>query len=183
MKEIYKDVVGYENMYQVSNLGNVKSLARKCSRGSRLKERMLKPAPNKSGYLIVALCKDGKVKLRTIHQLVAIAFLNHTPSGHNIVINHKDFNKLNNAITNLERVTNRENSNRKHLKSSSEYTGVGWSKQCNKWMSRIQINGENTYLGLFHDELEASAYYETALTLLDQYINPKQFRNLINTNI
>ena len=93
--EIYKDIEGYEGLYQVSNLGNVKSLGNDKKR----KEKILKPNKNNRGYLYVGLYKDGKVK-HYIHRLVAQAFLqnpNNLPE-----INHKDEDKTNNHVTNLE---------------------------------------------------------------------------------
>ena len=125
MIEIYKDVIGYEGVYQVSNLGNVKSY-----RNS--KERQLKLVKNYAGYLVVCLSINNTKKVRKVHQLVAESFLNHKRCGMELVVNHIDFDKTNNKLDNLEIITNRENSNRKHLKSSSIYTGVYWYKKYNK---------------------------------------------------
>ena len=156
--EVYRDVKGYEGLYQVSNLGNVKSL--NYNRGG--KERILKPSYS-VGYLKVSLCLNKAVKNRKIHQLVAEAFLNHKSCGHNLVVNHINFNKTDNRVDNLEIVTARENCNHKHIKSSSKYTGVTWYKSSKKWMSQITINGKNKHLGYFDSELKASNAYELAL--------------------
>jgi len=153
--EIWKEVENYPN-YQVSNLGNVKSF-------NLGKERILKPGINASGYYVVGLCKNKVHKTKDIHKLVAITFLNHTPCGHKLVINHKDFNKLNNNVNNLEIITQRENSNRIHLKSSSKYVGVCWNNQKNKWHSQIRINGKINFLGYFENELEAHEAYQNKL--------------------
>lgn len=92
-KEYWKPVVGYEGHYQVSNFGRVKSI--KFGKG-----RILKPTTNLYGYLFVKLCKDGKVKPFTVHRLVAEAFL---PNPDNLPqVNHKDENKQNNIVSNLE---------------------------------------------------------------------------------
>ena len=93
MEEIWKDKKDYEEHYQVSNCGRVKSI-------KFGKERILKPVPNSFGYLFVNLCKDGKVKAFTVHRLVAEAFLDN-PNNLSQV-NHKDENKLNNSVENLE---------------------------------------------------------------------------------
>jgi hypothetical protein len=163
MQEEFRDVEGYEGLYQVSNLGRVKGFKR-CSNG-----KILKLGNNGKGYLQVCLCKKGiKQKSVKVHQLVAITFLNHTHCGHKLVVNHKDFNRLNNNLDNLEIVTARENSNKKHLKSSSQYTGVSWYARLNKWVSQITINGEVTYLGLFINEEEASKAYQNKLLSLDK---------------
>lgn len=167
MKEIYKDIKGYEGIYQVSNFGNVKSLEREviCRSGSvrTVKERVLKFGVDHGGYFLVCLYQDRKPKTRTVHQLVAVAFLKHKPCGYKLVINHIDFNKQNNHVSNLEIVTQRDSTNQKHIKSASKYTGVTWSKNSEKWMAQIKKNGKLKYLGLFTDELEASNAYQQAL--------------------
>jgi hypothetical protein len=102
-------------------------------------------------------------KQKPIHQMVAESFLGHVPNGLKSVVNHKNFIKNDNRLDNLEIVTVRENSNRKHIPHSSKYTGVGWHKRDKIWQSRIIINGAKKHLGYFHDELEASKAYEQAL--------------------
>lgn len=169
--EIWIEIEGYEGLYEVSSLGRVKSLERKVlvERNNSyyiLKERILKQ--NLGGeYLMLSLSKNGKVKNRTVHSLVAEAFLNHKPCGHKLVVNHinaKDpNNKMNNRVDNLEVVTQRKNTDRKHLKSSSQYTGVCWSKSNKKWHAQIVINSKIKHLGYFINELEASNAYKIAL--------------------
>ena len=159
MIEEWKSVIGYEHDYLISSFGEVKSL-------KQGKEKLLKKSINTKGYYIVSLCKNGKSKSFQIHQLVAINFLNHIPNGLNMVVNHIDLNKKNNNLSNLEIVSNRENSNRKHLKSSSSYTGVSWDKNKRKWQSQIKINNKNIFLGRFNNELEASNAYQKELNKL-----------------
>ena len=106
MKEVFKDIEGYEGLYQVSNLGNVKALG---NGGSNSKEKFLKPQKDKGGYLKVNLCKEGKVKMCKIHRLVAQAFI---PNPKNLPqVNHKDEDKQNNAASNLEWCTHFYNIN------------------------------------------------------------------------
>ena len=95
-KEYWRPVVEYEGLYMVSNWGRVKSMNYNHSG----KEKILKPGKDKNGYLKVGLCKNGKVKTFYVHKLVAEAFLlnpNNLPC-----INHKDENKQNNSVNNLE---------------------------------------------------------------------------------
>ena len=153
--EEYRSIKGYED-YQVSNLGNVKSF-------KRGKERVLKPGVSSPGYLVVNLWKEKTPKTFQIHKLVAMSFLDHKPCGYKLVVNHINFNKTNNNVRNLEIISHRENTNRKHLKSSSKYTGVCWNKRANKWRADINVNGKLKYLGLFKDELKASEAYQLAL--------------------
>lgn len=157
--EIWKDVYGYEGLYQVSNLGIIKSLIY----NNTGKKNILRPGVNTGGYYCVVLSKNRIKKMYTVHQLVAVCFLNHVPNGMNLVINHKDFNKLNNHVDNLEIVTSRENSNRKHLKSSSQYVGVYWYKKTGKWKSQIMVEGKKKHIGYFANEIEASKAYQNKL--------------------
>ena len=108
MNEIWKDVIGFENMYQISNNGKVKSLKRKSLIGRVLKERFLKPSKDTKGYLRVSLHKNNKAHHRSIHRLVAEAFI--INNDNKSQVNHKDGNKENNIVSNLEWMSNKENS-------------------------------------------------------------------------
>ena len=103
-KEIWKDIEGYEGLYQVSNLGRVKSLDRIDCRGQHLKGKLIKPLPTKQEYVRVGLCKNGIRKHFMIHRLVAQAFI-----PQHITVNHKDGNKSNNTVDNLEWLSQKEN--------------------------------------------------------------------------
>lgn len=157
--EKWKDIPHYENLYKASNLGRIMSL----NYNGTKKNKILKTYKNNTGYLAVVLYKNKKRKDFKSHQLIAITFLSHTPCKFQLVINHINFNKIDNRVDNLEIITNRENSNQKHIKSSSKYTGVSWHKGNKKWCSVIVVNGKNKFLGLFDDEEEASKYYQNAL--------------------
>lgn len=94
--EQWKDIKGFEGLYQVSNEGRVKSLGNDKSR----KEKILKGRNNGKGYLVVCLWKDGKRVWKLIHRLVAETFL---PNPNNYKeVNHKDECKTNNSVDNLE---------------------------------------------------------------------------------
>ena len=101
--EVWKDVVGYEGFYQVSNFGNVKSLGNKFSR----KERLLKLSFQSKGYLTVVLQKDAKRKMVLVHRLVAEHFIFNIYNKPQV--NHINGIKTNNRVENLEWVSHREN--------------------------------------------------------------------------
>ena len=164
MEEIWKDIPKYEGLYQASNLGRVKSLSRlRFNNGGKFtsKEKILKPAKCKN-YLLVVLYKNKIAKSIQVHQLVAMAFLNHAPCGHKRVINHIDNNQTNNKVCNLEIVSQRENSYTHHV-GTSKYTGVSWDSARNKWASKIMINAKTKFLGRFNTEIEASIAYQNKL--------------------
>ena len=106
--EIYKDIKGYEGLYQVSNLGNVKSLSRYVKIGNNkrfINEKILKPIIVLLGYAAVNFV-NKKRKQFFIHRLVAEAFYG---QNNNLVVNHIDFDKTNNRLENLEFCTQKEN--------------------------------------------------------------------------
>ncbi len=104
MKEIWKDIEGYEGLYQVSNLGDVRSL--KYAGGNKVK--ILKQG-NVNGYKRVSLHKNNKQKNYFVHRLVAMTFI---PNPNNLpLVNHKDENKTNNSVDNLEWCTQKYNIN------------------------------------------------------------------------
>jgi hypothetical protein len=166
-EEIWKDIPGYENIYQVSSLGNVKSLSRKIlNQGLNefySKEKILKKHVSTNGKYIVVLRKNNLPKTIQVHQLVAIAFLNHVPNGHKIVVDHIDNNPLNNKLSNLQIITQRENASKDRKNKSSKYTGVSWVNSHNKWYAGIQIKGKSKSLGFYENEIDAHNAYQNKL--------------------
>lgn len=108
--EVWKDVVGYEGLYQVSSQGRVKSLDRKDCRGNRIKGKIIKPLPINSGYLMVHLRnREGERKGKLVHRIVAEAFL--IALKNETQVDHIDENKVNNRVDNLRWVTPKVNTN------------------------------------------------------------------------
>lgn len=156
--EIWKDIEGYEGLYQVSNLGKVKSLPR-YKRGKlgsliSVKEIICKQRPNKKGYCAVTLHKDKKGKTLVVHRLVAKAFI---PNPDNLPqVNHKDEDKTNNVVffnedgtidydkSNLEWCTNKYNVNygtrneRASLALSKALKGKTYSDETKRKMSEAK---------------------------------------------
>jgi hypothetical protein len=160
--EIWKDITGFENVYQVSNLGNVKSLHSK-------QAKQLKPVNHGDGYLSVTLYNNGFRKVKLIHHLVAEAFLNHAPNGFNLVIDHINDNPSDNRLENLQVVTHRFNTCKTQNKYASKFKGA--YKSGDKWKSQIVINGKTIYLGTFDCELKAHQAYQLKLNSIDNESN------------
>ena len=141
--EYWKGIKDYEGLYQISNLGRVKSLRKWCGNKHLQKwvneETIMKPTDNGKGYLIVSLRKNGKRKNFYIHRLVASYFID-KPNDKN-VINHKDYNTKNNNADNLEWVTIKENINyskqnmhtRKPRKTNTGEIYITYRKQTRKY--------------------------------------------------
>lgn len=106
--EVWKDIPDYEGVYQVSNKGRIKSLARIVGNCKR-KDKIIIPKDNGTGYYKVNLYKNGKHKNHYVHKLVASVFINN--ESNKPCINHKDYNRKNNNVENLEWVTYKENNN------------------------------------------------------------------------
>lgn len=117
--EIFKDIPKFENRYQVSNKGRIKSLGNEYKR----KEKILKSSLNSRGYLTVHL----NSKTYQVHQLVAMAFLNHIPNGYVKIVDHIDNLKTNNNVNNLRLISQRENISKKFNKEA------GIRKNKNNW--------------------------------------------------
>lgn len=111
--ETWKDIPGYEGLYMVSNLGNVKSLQRIVRANTcgarKISEKMLTPCKSSSGYYLVVLCKNGKHKSHYVHRLVAQAFI---PNPYSLrEVNHKNEDKEDNIVSNLEWCDRKYNAN------------------------------------------------------------------------
>jgi hypothetical protein len=159
MKEEWKNIKEF-NDYQISNLGNIRSLKKN-------NIRILKPCLNNNGYYYVSLYKKKRYTF-SIHQLVAETFLNHKIYGHKIIVNHINFNKLDNRVKNLELITSRENSsNYIKINKTSKYVGV--SKIKNKFLSQIRIKNFNIKIGFFDDEYIAHKSYLIAVENIEKF--------------
>jgi hypothetical protein len=151
MMEEWRDIPGYEGLYKVSDLGRVLGLKRgRVMNGSKRRR-----------YVSISLRGIG-FRTYEVHQLVAMAFLNHSPCGYKTVVDHINNNGLDNRLCNLQVVTQRLNAS-KDRKGKSIYTGVSWHKSTSKWIANIRIDKKQIYLGSFDDELLASKSYQDAL--------------------
>lgn len=137
MEEIWKDIKGYEGKYQVSNLGNVKSL----NYNNTGKERILIPGKQTSGYLCVVLSKNGIHKTFTIHRLIAQTFINNTQNLPEV--NHIDEDKTNNRVDNLDWCTAEYNNNFGTRNERSMFTRiVNNGKTAPKKIDQYSLDGK-----------------------------------------
>ena len=186
MQEQWKDILNYEGLYQVSNMGRVKNLERKVKAGfgsnRSIKERIRKPQIKKTGYIIANLCNASKTTCLSVHQLVCQAFLPNFITGMNI--NHIDGNPGNNKISNLE-ISNPSH-NQLHAiriglvkpRGKSHYYHVSYinnPRAKSKWAVCIRYNGKSSYgWKTFMTELEAAIYADE---LLDSINDTQKLRN------
>ena len=182
MKEEWRDIKGYEGKYQVSNLGRVRSLID--SHGN-YREKILNYSPKKDGYIQVSLCKKGKSKDFKLHRLVAEAFI---PNSNNLsCINHKDEDKTNNCVSNLEWCNYSYNTNygtrnrrvseklkgkektKEHCKNISlNHADFSGAKNPNSHKVICITTGE-----IFNCIIEASNYYNVNRTSISNNCNEK----------
>ena len=121
MEDVWKDVVGYEGLYKVSNLGRVKTLQKQV--GRKEPEKILTPSEIWTGYLRLGLRKEGKTKNTYVHRIVAQTFIPN--EEHKPIINHINGDRKDNRVENLEWCTYGENSNSsKKITSSDRYNSI-----------------------------------------------------------
>lgn len=150
--EIWKDIKGFEGLYQVSNFGRVKSLERhrngKRGAPTICKERILCLHRGKFGYLQACLCKDNKKHAPLVHRLVGEAFI---PNTENLpCIDHIDGNRENNAVSNLRWCTTKENMNYSGVRNSISNTQKT-SEACKRHQRDIQEKCKKPVVCIFPD--------------------------------
>lgn len=176
MKEVWKDIPGYEGHYQASNLGRIKSLERLDPLGRRVREKILSQNFKGNGYLIVSLSMNGSLTSKTVHSLVAMAFLNHTPCGLELVVDHINNIRHDNRVENLQLISQRENSSKNPKGSCDKYTGVIYKRSQEKFVADIRINMKKVRIGTFNTAEEASKAYNE---VLNAYNNGKDIHVIL----
>lgn len=167
MKEVWRDIKGYEGAYQVSNLGRVRSLDREVRAGHgsmrRCKGTYLKPSVDKfTGYMVVTLSKSASLNTLPIHRFVMVTFKGES----NLHVNHINGNKLDNRLENLEYVTRLRNTNHYYSDLKNKKYGVSFHKKTSTWRAYIKHNKKLKYLGSFNCKEEAhQAFYNAYLSL------------------
>ena len=187
MNEFWKDILGYEAQYQVSNLGNIRSkdrvVATKGGKFRTVKGTDKKLCINQRGYVITTLSKpETKLMTATVHQLVAQAFIPNFIKG--TELNHIDGNKLNNQVCNLEESNPSHNqlhavrtglTNKSSVSAYRNVTYLKNPKAVKKWAASIRHAGKSTYgWKTFMTEIEAAVHVDE---LLDSISDTERLRN------
>ena len=165
-KEIWKDIKGYEGLYQISNFGRVKSLEKKrwIKRNESYgiyKEKILKKGLSGAGYYSVILYKNSKSKTYRIANLLADNFIEDIKKGS--VVDHINNIKTDDRLENLQIITQRENTVKYHESIKKLPIGVSWNKRQQKYESRIWIVDKKRFLGLFNCPIKAGIAYQDEL--------------------
>lgn len=167
MQEIWKDIKDFEGMYQVSNLGRVRSVDRFDSMGRLRKGAIKAISDNGRGYKVVRMYKDNKQKICYIHRLVATAFIENPDNKPEV--HHVDSDRSNNKLENLQWVTTKENNNfPEHIEAMKK--NPNWLKNCKSAMAKarekaIVINSYRTKFTRGGVSLEFSSLAEGARQL------------------
>lgn len=185
--EQWKDVVGYEGLYQVSNLGRVKSLKRFINRfksgGFTCEEIIKKSRICINSYVIIDLSQNNKAQTFKVSVLVARSFLNHTSNGYKIIVDHiKNNERTNNSIYNLQLISTRENTSKDN---KNKNIGVSFNNKFlhrkNPYEVKLRIGKEKISIGCFETIEIANNYYKLAVLNLHLYNgNASTFRELLN---
>lgn len=181
--EIWKDIPNYEGYYQISDLGRVKRLPVEVKNrfGHRIaRERILKCSKDYYGYHVASLSIKSKVKKWPVHQLVGIVFLSYVKDGKmDFIIDHKDNNRSNNSLSNLQIISHRKNCN-KDIRGVVRISGVKKSKS--RYNSSIRIDKKKVFLGQDKDPEVCGKMYQLACANVDKYNgNPADFRIYIRS--
>lgn len=173
-KEIWKDVEGYEGLYQVSNRGRVMRVA---GGMGATPGRILRPGKTTAGYLQVSLCRDRRRKRISVHRLVAIAFLGPAPKG--CEVNHKNGDKADNRAENLEWVTRSENHAHAYRVLGNqcpcrEGEANGHAKLTDRKVRRIR----KLYDTGKHTQAELGEMFGVAENTISQVVNRKTWRHV-----
>ena len=153
IKEKWKTIKGYDSLYAVSTLGNIRSMEKTSINGNLLKPKMMKPARQSNGYISLVLHNNGFRKTHTVHRLVAVAFLK---NPNNLkTVNHKNGKRDDNSVDNLEWMSQSDNC--KHGFEKNGHVG-SWTDKFGKDHHRskvvIQMDLDSNEVARFYGTME-----------------------------
>lgn len=152
--EKWKPVKGFEEVYEVSDLGRVRRIKAAC--GTKV-GKLLKPQPQRDGYLLVNLHNAGVMTAKVLHRLVAEAFI---PNPLNLPeVNHRG--ALSDCRASMLEWRSKAGHRRHHMLHSGK--GVFFKKQSNKWIAQCSVDGKKVHIGVFDTEQEARDARKTAI--------------------
>jgi hypothetical protein len=176
-KEIWKDIDGYEYMYQVSNLGNIRSLDRylETSNGKCVFKRgqLIKKCNHTGGYHLVMLHNNGITKNKFVHRLVAESFLDNK-SGKRCV-NHLNGNKKDNRVSNLEWVSHKENS----IHAFKNDLNVSGSRHPNSVLVEDDVKKIRIMLDMSLSESKIASYFNVNRVTINRIRNKTSWKKVI----
>jgi len=154
--EIWKDIPGYEDAYQASNLGRIRSLDRLSRAGKNLKGKIISQTKDPSGQCRARIYDEMKL----VSRLIASAFLVSKVKYCVYHLNEIDDNRLENLeIVSPREITIRRSLSKRKKNKKTKFVGVFWNKRARKWRSTIYINMKAVYLGTFEKEIDAAMAY------------------------
>lgn len=162
--EVWVNIPSYEGLYEASNLGNIRSVARIIN-GRNKPSVVLSPCL-RNDYLRVRLFKDNGAKMFVVHRLVMLSFVGESK----LTVDHINGKKNDNRLSNLRYCSHRNNCiyARSKMEHSSKYVGVSWDKRRKNWRAVIHINNKFFQLGAFNSEEAAKAAYDNKLLQLKE---------------
>jgi len=172
MAEVWKPVLDYENTYAVSDMGHIKRIA---PGSSTYAGRIIKPVVNKRGYCQVNLHRDGKAKKMSVHALVLEAFAKPRPRGREA--NHKNGNKSDNRIQNLEWVTPKENV-RHAIDKLGRPSTPGESNVVSKLVKEQVIEIRRLYLTGNHTQTELSSLFGVCRSAISHIVTRRNWKHI-----
>ncbi len=173
----WKDIKGYEGLYQINSDGQVRSLNRVIMRNDKpwnFKGKILSERRDSSGYAHVTFSKGKSFK---VHRLLYETFIGKLIPG--MDIDHIDNNSYNNNLNNLQQITRRENCSKDNFRRNCTSSYVGVKRHKDKWRANIQLDGKNIHIGIFKMEIDAHMAY---LDIRDNPDSALKYRKYVSNN-
>lgn len=173
MKEVFKPIKGFEGLYEISNLGRLKRLSFRNSKGRLFEEHICKRASKKGWYYTANLNKQGKMYTKHIHRVVYETFVGIIPDGYDI--HHIDGNKHNNIITNLKMLSEHEH-HQMHSQNASSYFAMNMKNMLGRSRKVVAYRNDGTFFACFPNARFASIATNVCERNINQVANRTEFK-------